>query len=158
MRPLMERCGTGTIDAPRDRKSDFETMRHRLQSEHHANCAFRTTPPVEGARFSFRDDGSVYAHLTFDECHQGYDGMAHGGFVAAVVDASMAQCLMGHGVVAYTADLRLSYKKPVAIEESVELYTCITEMYARKLYRMETTIYQNEMLCVKAQARFFRIQ
>jgi acyl-coenzyme A thioesterase PaaI-like protein len=42
--------------------------------------------------------------------------MVHGGVLAAIIDSSMAQCLMGHEVVAYTAELSIKYRKPVLIQ------------------------------------------
>ncbi len=134
----------------------FEATRRRLQRKHHAHCLFQNDPPVEGLRFSFRDDGSLQAKILFDTGHQGYDGMVHGGLLSAVIDASMAQCLMGHGVVAYTADLKLTYKKPVEIHSEAQLQTRVYESYANKLYRLESLVFQHEMVCVRAHARFFR--
>ncbi|MFW5775496.1 MAG: PaaI family thioesterase, partial [Chitinivibrionales bacterium] len=88
--------------------------------------------------------------------HQGYDNLVHGGVIASLVDASMAQCLMGHGVVAYTAELHVKYRKPVLIDEAVMLQTSIQSDVYKKIFTLKTSIRQNRTLCVTASAKFFR--
>ena len=66
-------------------------------------------------RLDFRPDaeGGVRADLQGGARLQGYDGILHGGVVAALLDAAMTHCLFHHGVVGLTAELRVRYLKPV---------------------------------------------
>jgi acyl-coenzyme A thioesterase PaaI-like protein len=89
--------------------------------------------------------------------HQGYDGMAHGGILSAIIDASMAQCLMGHGVVGYTTDLSIKYRKPVLIDKPVALTTSITDIGIGCLYCLKSEIIQGRNLVAQATGRFYKI-
>ncbi len=142
-----------------------ETSSSRYQSEHarlinryHSKCLFNVNPPVNKLNFTFRDDGSSYAKVFFSEIHQGYDGKVHGGLVAAVIDAAMVQCLMGHGVLAYTAELKTRYKYPVDILTETEFNTVVLSESKGKLFLLETRVLQLGVLKVAAKSKFIRAE
>jgi hypothetical protein len=92
----------------------YEANLTRLRDIHHSQCLFNRQQPVAfGLQWIFDDSGMFNGTCVCNEAHQGYDGMVHGGVIASIIDASMAQCLMGHDVVGYTVDLTIKYRKPV---------------------------------------------
>ena len=115
---------------------------------------FNGNPITRGLEFVFRDNGQLTAVFQLCEQHMGYDDIAHGGVIAAIIDASMAQCLMGHGVVAYTTDLHLRYRKPLRIGSVARLSTRITAVDIGVLYSLETDIRQGHHVVVQATGRF----
>lgn len=140
------------------RAETFCERRQRLAAGHHARCMFRHNPPVDDLRFVFRDDGVLLSEFVCGDNHQGYERMVHGGLVAAVVDASMAQCLMGHGVVAYTTDLSLRYRSPVEVNRPVVVETHITEVTMGMLYHLSSHVRQGPRTRVQAKGRFYRVE
>jgi acyl-coenzyme A thioesterase PaaI-like protein len=134
--------------------ADYEKQLSKISAIYHSRCVFKHNPPVENLRFYFSDDGILCGKFIPSHVHQGYNSMVHGGIIAAVIDASMAQCLMGHGIIAYTAELSVRYKKPVFIHESVELRTKIVEDFKGKMFRLESCIVQNDLIKAKANAKF----
>lgn len=125
------------------------------QRLHHGSCFFRGQNLVEDLAFRFMADGRHLGRCHFQARHQSYDGVAHGGLIAAIVDAAMTQCLLGHGVVAYTVDLSLRYRIPVAIGPEVSFQTRILESIMGKVWKMECRILQGERLHAEALAKFF---
>ena len=83
--------------------------------------------------------------------------MAHGGILAAVIDASMTQCLMGHGIAGYTGELTIRYRSPVLLNTGTNLITKMVDDRFDKLYIMETAVLQDDKTCVTAKAKFFRL-
>lgn len=128
----------------------------RLVRDHHGECVFRNNPPIEDLRSDFRPDGTLVGRFTCGSRHQGFRDRAHGGLMAAVVDASMAQCLMGHGIVAYTADLSLRYRGPVHLGVQATVETRIVEEALGMLYRLECRIRQGRETRVVGKGRFYR--
>jgi uncharacterized protein (TIGR00369 family) len=51
--------------------------------------------------------------------HQGYDGLVHGGIIAAVLDDSMAHALMAIGLMPVTAEMKVRFKKPINVGEEI---------------------------------------
>jgi acyl-coenzyme A thioesterase PaaI-like protein len=148
---------TATEKAPHG-ASRFNGKLDELKKIHHNKCVFKRNPPVEGLSFRFRDDGNLVGEFVFTDDYQGYDGMAHGGIVAAVIDAAMTQCLMGHGVVAYTTDLAIRYQKPVKIDTPSVLEATIKESRRGLLYALECKLKQGTEVKVRATGRFYKVR
>lgn len=121
MKQTVFSSGIDTPEAYQKRLENFKSM-------HHSQCVFNKKSPVSSLRFRFKDGGVLSGEFTCSEEHQGYDRMVHGGILAAIVDASMAQCLMGHDVVAYTTDLNLKYRNAILINQLVFLETSIEKV------------------------------
>jgi len=140
-------------------RARYEGNLKRFSDIHHSQCLFNRQPPiVPGLRFSFNDSGALLGEFTCNGFQQGYDEMVHGGVIAAIVDASMAQCLMGHGVVGYTVKLSVKYRKPVLIRTKTTLTTSITVVNCGLLYSMKCEIIQNRNLVVQAAGQFFKVK
>lgn len=111
---------------------------------------------TEGMDFKFTRDGSLAAVFICGKQLQGYDGLVHGGVIAAIIDASMAQCLMGHGKIGYTTDLAIRYRKPLSIGKRAELKTVITGQAAGGLLvSLKTEIEQGRAVAIQATGRFY---
>jgi uncharacterized protein (TIGR00369 family) len=132
----------------------YQSRLREISASCHASCIFKHNPPIKGLRFVFNTSGELTAEFTCDESHQGYDSKVHGGLIAAVIDASMAQCLMGHGVVAYTAELKVRYKHPLYIGQKVQLVTSLVSSHFGKLYKMQSLIHQNNTCKIVASSGF----
>lgn len=165
MRPLMYEAITASIDQDKtDNKKRsggsefFEAKLKKLRDIYHSECLFnRQTPVVPGLIFSFDDKGAMHGRFICNSFQQGYNEMVHGGVIAGLIDASMAQCLMGHGVICYTAELSIRYCKPVKIRIEAELKTFIAAVNVEKLYTMKCEIVQNHSVVVKATGKFIKV-
>ena len=112
-----------------EQHTDFHNNLERLKRIHHSYCIFnRHSPFIPELQCSFDDEGVLHGAFTCTEKYQGYNGRVHGGAIAAIIDASMTQCLMGHGVVGYTADLSVKYRNPVITECAASIKICINSI------------------------------
>jgi acyl-coenzyme A thioesterase PaaI-like protein len=137
-------------------KLDYERRFKELQVAYHSQCLFRKNPPVDNLRFSFSEDGVLTGSFHCSTEHQSYDGIVHGGIIAAIIDASMAQCCMGHGIVAYTCDLSIRYRNPVKIATVTGLETRLVDKALGVLFSLECLITQKNQVHVEAAGRFFK--
>jgi acyl-coenzyme A thioesterase PaaI-like protein len=134
----------------------FKKTLEELRKRFHSRCIFNGNTIARGLNLVFADDGSLNAVFICGEQHQGYDAKVHGGVIAAIIDASMAQCLMGHGMVGYTTDLSIRYWKPLAVGKRARLKTVITKTEAKGLLvSLKTGIEQNRFTAIRATGRFF---
>ncbi len=137
----------------------YEKKLAELKTLHHSQCIFNRQPLlVPALRFWFDDNGVFHGTFTCNQNQQGYDNMVHGGIIASIIDASMAQCLMGHGVVAYTTDLAIRYRKPVFIGKTATLKTLIKAVNVGVLHTLQCEITQERHLAVSATGKFFKIE
>lgn len=131
----------------------------RLKKSHHAGCLFnRKQACFPAVQVSFDNAGMLHGEFVADKEYQGYDGMVHGGVLSGMIDACMAQCLMGHGMTGYTIDLAIKYRRPVALGEAASLAVKITDVNIGILYSMKCEIVQNKQLAVQATGRFCKFE
>ena len=105
----------------------------------------------------FEEDGTLIAKFFCHERYKGFDGTLHGGIIAALLDAAMTQCLMGNGIVAYTARLNIRYFKPVKIGQHISIHSHIERSRHEKLFELSARVSQNNTKHASAQASFYRI-
>ena len=137
--------------------TDYSNNLERHKNEHHSQCIFECNPPVETLELEFNDNGILAGGFVCNEQHQGYDHIVHGGLIAAIVDASMTQCCMGHDVIAFTADLNIRYKRPVYINKHAQIETSIKKGRAHPVRFLECHIHQDGELSVKATGKFYSL-
>jgi acyl-coenzyme A thioesterase PaaI-like protein len=63
--------------------------------------------------------------------HQGYDGIVHGGILAAVLDDAMANCLWLRGIPVMTAKMALRYREPVQVGSHLLVYGRVVQERAK---------------------------
>jgi hypothetical protein len=130
-----------------------------LKKEYHRKCIFNDLHSFIGKdlKVDFDKDGDLVGYFFCHEWFQGYDGMVHGGFLAAVLDAAMVQCLMGHGVVAYTARMDIRYINPVKLGQHIKIFCSIKQVHFNKLYKLHAEITQDGKDNAVAHASFYKI-
>ena len=76
-----------------------------------------------GLHLTFQlEDDMTYTEFVPQPDHQGYDGVVHGGILAALLDDAMANCLWLRGVSAVTAKMVLRYREPVQVGTRLFIY------------------------------------
>jgi acyl-coenzyme A thioesterase PaaI-like protein len=63
--------------------------------------------------------GRSWAELVIEPRFQGWDGVAHGGIVATILDEVMAWSLVGEDSWGVTARLAIDFKKPVTVAQRI---------------------------------------
>jgi hypothetical protein len=140
-----------------DRIKVYERTLKKNQDTYHSQCIFRNNSLIENMQLFFNENGSLTGEFVCSRYHQGYEGSVLGGIIAAIIDASMAQCCMGHGIIAYTADLSIRYKKPVRINTPTILLTEIAKIIRGKLFSLKCCIKQKGKVHVEATGSFFKV-
>lgn len=139
------------------KKNSYQMTFEKFSSRCHSRCTFCANPPVDKIELQFDSQGVFKGTILCSEKQQGYDGMVHGGILAGVIDASMAQCLMGHAIEGYTTELAVKYKKPCVINIDAFLETKIVSVDHGCLYSMQARIVQHGEEIVTATAKFFKM-
>ena len=139
-------------------RGTYEQTLRRMKAAHHSGCLFsRPTSVIPDIAVRFDDAGTLQGCFTPTEEQQGYNGRMHGGVIAALADAAMAQCLMGHGIDGYTIDLSVKYRKPVMLHTPTQIISLITgTALGGMLYEMKCDFFQQRMLVAGATGRFYR--
>jgi uncharacterized protein (TIGR00369 family) len=102
-------------------------------------------------------DGVVTTRFQAHAGLQGYEGILHGGVIAALLDAAMTHCLFYHGVRAVTGDLRVRFVRPVACTVLLEIRAWVLTI-CPPLYHLQSEIIVDGGIMAWAKARFMQRQ
>ena len=75
--------------------------------------------------------GRSWVELTYEERFQGWDGIAHGGIIATILDEVMAWALVGEDDWGVTARLSIDFKQPVNVGQRIRAEGWITRSRRR---------------------------
>jgi len=75
--------------------------------------------------------GRSWAELIYEERFQGWDGIAHGGILATILDEVMAWALVGEDNWGVTARLSIDFKRPVSVGQRIRAEGWITRSRRR---------------------------
>lgn len=121
----------------------------------HSGCFFCGHENPIGLQLEFhaREDGSVLAAFRCGHRFEGYRETLHGGFVAALLDTAMTNCLFARGVTAVTAELRVRYLRPARPGEWTQVRASVARA-RRPAYRLVAEMLQEGVLVARAGATF----
>ncbi len=123
----------------------------------HAHCLMcgARNPRSLGLHFEDGEEGAVRARFRPGRALQGYDGILHGGMIAALLDAAMTNCLFRRGVQGMTADLHVRFLRPIRCGSFVDLRGWITAESPR-LYALRAELAHGKQIMAWAEAKFLR--
>jgi acyl-coenzyme A thioesterase PaaI-like protein len=126
-----------------------------LRSKYHPECFVCAPDMPLGLRMAFHSNGddSVACRFSFAADWEGYPGFVHGGIVAAALDGAMTNWLLAHGHVAVTAELKVRYRHPVAIETPSSIVARRVET-SGPVFVMTAELRQSDRLLATATAKF----
>jgi len=135
----------------------FQANLNHVQTEAHPFCMVcsQSNPSGLGLKFTTNDDGSVSAWFQGHPALEGFQGLLHGGVIAALLDSAMTNCLFSRGVVAVTAELTVRFLSPVLIDHLAEVSAFIIRARS-PLYDLQAELRQGKTLTARAQAPFVK--
>jgi len=132
----------------------------KVKKQHsHQHCMLCGTQSTFGLKLDFYGDqhSDVWAKAKGSIHQQGYQGILHGGFIAALLDASMCNLIFNQGKEAVTADMNIRYLAEIPITSDILIHAKIIKSYLT-LYKVEAEIYVDQQLMAKSNARFMKRQ
>ena len=112
-----------------------------------------------GLKLKFRREGDkVTALFTSQEQHQGWQGVVHGGIIAAVIDEAMGYATHFAGMNCLTARMEIKLKSPAPVGETFTVSSFI-EKSSRKLVTVKADMsLPDGTLVAEGKATFFIIE
>lgn len=97
------------------------------------NCFVCGELNAHGLRIAVRARGPlVFADLTLGPDHEGWQGVAHGGIIAALLDEVMEWALFEDEAWGLTAGLSVRYRQPVRIGAPIHVEGWVVESRGRR--------------------------
>lgn len=110
-----------------------------------------------GLTFYRGPDGVVSAPIIASEAHQGPPGIAHGGFVATLLDEAMVAAAWGAGYPASTVNLTIDYRAPMPIDVEIMVRGWVERIEGRKIFTQATITRPDETIAAEGHGVFVRL-
>ncbi|MGB5444995.1 MAG: PaaI family thioesterase [Psychromonas sp.] len=139
---------------------DNTLLLEKVEKQHsHQYCMLCGTQSTFGLKLNFYNDqeGIVWAKTKGGIHQQGYQGILHGGFIAALLDAGMCNAIFSQGAEAVTGDINIRYLAEIPLTADIIIRGKIIKSYLT-LYKVEAEIYVEQQLMAKSSARFMKRQ
>lgn len=101
------------------------------------------------------DENWLCSDIYCNDTLQGYNGIVHGGVIAAIQDALMVNYLLRHNVNAYTAELNIRYKRQIKINQLLHLRARL-EKHKSPLYILKSEVLLNGQIMAYASGKFIQ--
>jgi uncharacterized protein (TIGR00369 family) len=110
-----------------------------------------------GLRFKPQGDEMVAVFLPRD-CHQGYQGIVHGGILSVLLDEAMAHVLMQHGKMALTAKMEIHYRRIARVGERLQIRGRLLRERSRML-ELEAEVWtEDEERIASATGKWMKVE
>lgn len=136
----------------------IEESRSSILASAHEECFACGYLNQHGLGLTFRPSlsGGVEATFYCDLKYQGYPGFLQGGVIATLLDSAMTHCLFQKGIMAMTGRMYIQFKKPVRMQEVVQIKASMVEQRG-PAYWLSAEVIQEELVCAKSSATFMQI-
>jgi acyl-coenzyme A thioesterase PaaI-like protein len=127
----------------------------RIRREIHPHCVVCGPENLRGLHvcWTVLPEGSVEAVYVCPRRLEGYGHTVHGGIICSLLDGAMTNCLFAHGCVGMTAELKVRFHHPVAVEQPVVVRARITDTF-HQLYYLSAELQQDGRSMATATAKF----
>ena len=119
------------------------------------NCYVCGPDNPRGLRVEFTlDAGSrtLRGRFTPRPEHEGWEGIVHGGIVAALLDESMVKLAALLGMPAVSAELSIRFRAPAAAGDDLVVTATVTR-HARRLIEAEATVLRGPVIIAEAMGK-----
>ncbi len=112
-----------------------EASKGRVSAKLNNNCFACGPAHPHGLRLIFSRDEQRGMSAWWDTSseYEGFQGVIHGGIISTVLDEAMAKAVAASGTAAFTCELRLRLRRPVAPGERLHINGWVVEKQRRKI-------------------------
>jgi uncharacterized protein (TIGR00369 family) len=106
------------------------------QTDSNETCFLCGTKNEKGLKldFSYPEPGQAETQCIIPDYFSGWKKITHGGFLAMLLDETMAHACLSKNILAVTANMSVRYIKPVYVGNTVTVKAEIREINGRLIY------------------------
>jgi uncharacterized protein (TIGR00369 family) len=105
-------------------------------------------------QFAYPEAGSTEIELRIPDYFRGWRNVTHGGFLAMLLDETMAHACLSMGKMMVTADMSVRYVNPVEVGTTIKAEARVAEQRGRIVSVEGRITAPDGLLVARASARF----
>jgi uncharacterized protein (TIGR00369 family) len=115
-------------------------MGQEIVNDDHCFCCGKQNSRGLGLHFRYPEKGRAETECIIPEYFTGWKRITHGGFLAMLLDETMAHSCLSEALSGVTVDIRVRYLKPVEVGERIRVVGRISQAKSRIL-ETEASVY-----------------
>jgi len=108
-------------------------------------------------QFRYPEKGKAETECIIPAYFTGWKKMTHGGFLAMLLDETMAHSCISQAVTGVTVDIQVRYLKPVEVGERIRVYGRIARVKSRIIETEADVRNEAGEVVANASARFLKM-
>ena len=133
-------------------------MAERIVQDDNCYCCGKQNSRGLHLEYRYPTKGEAQTECTIPDYFTGWKRITHGGFLAMLLDETMAHACISQGVNGVTVDIQVRYLKPVETGERIRISGRIVQVKPRIIQTGAEVIDEAGDVVARASARFMQIQ
>jgi uncharacterized protein (TIGR00369 family) len=131
-------------------------MKEEIVNDDHCFCCGKKN--TRGLQLSFRypEKGKAETECIIPEYFTGWKRITHGGFLAMLLDETMAHSCISETITGMTVDMQVRYLKPVDVGEQIRVVGEVTRLKSRIIETQARINNAAGDIVAKGNARFLK--
>lgn len=132
-------------------------MSERTLDDHRCFCCGQDNPRGLHLEFVYPAEGLAETQLRIPEYFSGWQEITHGGFLAMILDETMAHACLSTGRMGMTAEMQIRFLKPTTVGQTVWVRGELVEARARVVEARATVSDAAGQELARATGRFIKV-
>ena len=132
-------------------------MGERIVQDDNCFCCGKQNDRGLKLEFRYPREGEAETECVIPAYFTGWKRMTHGGFLAMLLDETMAHSCISQAVNGVTVDIQVRYLKPVEVGERIRVSGRITRAKSRIIETEAEVRDEVEEVVARASARFLKM-
>jgi uncharacterized protein (TIGR00369 family) len=132
-------------------------MNKEIVNDDHCFCCGKKNSRGLKLSFHYPEKGKAETKCTIPGYFTGWRRITHGGFLAMLLDETMAHSCISEAVTGVTDDMQVRYLKPVDVGEQIRVAGEVTQVKSRIVETQAIIHNAAGDIVAKGSARFLRV-
>ena len=132
-------------------------MAEQIIQDDHCFCCGKQNSRGLQLEFRYPEQGTAETECVIPAYFTGWKRMTHGGFLAMLLDETMAHACISQAVTGVTVDIQVRYLKPVEVGERIRIYGQVARVKSRIIETEADVRDEAGEVVAKASARFLKM-
>jgi len=139
------------------REKDPEQIPGKIGQDDRCFCCGKQNSRGLRLEFRYPEPGKAETECIIPEYFTGWRKITHGGFLAMLLDETMAHSCISEAINGMTVDIQVRYLKPVEVGQLIRVSGRITKAKSRIIETEASILDQADQVVATASARFLKM-
>lgn len=124
------------------------------ENDHYCYCCGDRNERGLHLKFTYPEEGSAFTETKIPGYYTGWKSVVHGGYLAMLLDETMAHACVSLGKSAFTAEITVRYHKPAKVGDIIHVHAKVDKQRSKIIDTSARIFNSDDVLIAESKARF----